>query len=158
MGVKLLPRSGAVVKEGPQFACLPNALLRRPSIRHRGDPPMAGLLSVFEFVVAGTCALLAREAIRAPRFAYAWAAGEKATRAQRRKPRRLSDDEFQQVKEDFEDATADAYLEDAEEAWKKHFPKVKLSCIGKTITGEGIVVRDKSGAQKLDAHGYVHFA
>jgi thiamine-monophosphate kinase len=44
------------------------------------------------------------------------------------------------------------------DAWKKHFPKVKLSCIGKTMTGEGIVVRDKSGAQKLDAHGYVHFA
>jgi thiamine-monophosphate kinase len=44
------------------------------------------------------------------------------------------------------------------DAWKKHFPKLKLSCIGKTTAGEGITVRDKSGAQPLDAHGYVHFA
>jgi thiamine-monophosphate kinase len=43
------------------------------------------------------------------------------------------------------------------DAWKKHFPKLKLSCIGKTIAGQGITIRDKSGAQKLDAHGYVHF-
>ncbi len=44
------------------------------------------------------------------------------------------------------------------DAWKKQFPKLKLSCIGKTVAGEGITLRDKSGAQKLDAHGYVHFA
>jgi len=44
------------------------------------------------------------------------------------------------------------------DAWKKHFPKLKLSCIGKTVAGEGITLRDKSGAQKLNAHGYVHFA
>lgn len=44
------------------------------------------------------------------------------------------------------------------DAWKKQFPKLKLSCIGKTVAGEGIALRDKSGAQKLDAHGYVHFA
>jgi thiamine-monophosphate kinase len=44
------------------------------------------------------------------------------------------------------------------DAWKQHFPKLKLSCIGKTTAGEGINVRDKTGAQKLDAHGYVHFA
>ena len=43
------------------------------------------------------------------------------------------------------------------DAWKKHFPKLKLSCIGKTYAGEGITIRDKSGTQKLDAHGYVHF-
>jgi thiamine-monophosphate kinase len=44
------------------------------------------------------------------------------------------------------------------DAWKKHFPKLKLSCIGKTVAGESITLRDKSGAQKLNAHGYVHFA
>ena len=43
------------------------------------------------------------------------------------------------------------------DAWKKHFPKLKLSCIGKIYAGEGITLRDKSGAQKSDAHGYVHF-
>jgi thiamine-monophosphate kinase len=44
------------------------------------------------------------------------------------------------------------------DAWKKKFPGLKLSCIGKTIAGEGIILRDKSGTQPLDAHGYVHFA
>ena len=44
------------------------------------------------------------------------------------------------------------------DAWKKRFTKLKLSCIGKIVTGDGITVRDNSGAQKLNAHGYVHFA
>ncbi len=44
------------------------------------------------------------------------------------------------------------------DAWKKHFPKLKLSCIGKSVAGKGITLRDKSGAQKLNTHGYVHFA
>ena len=44
------------------------------------------------------------------------------------------------------------------DAWEKHFPKLKLSCIGKTVAGEGIVLRDKTGAQKLDVHGYEHFS
>ena len=44
------------------------------------------------------------------------------------------------------------------DAWKKQFPKLKLSCIGKTVAGEGIILRDKTGAQQLNAHGYVHFA
>jgi thiamine-monophosphate kinase len=43
------------------------------------------------------------------------------------------------------------------DAWKKKFPKLKLSCIGKIIAGDGIILRDKTGTQKLDAHGYVHF-
>lgn len=41
--------------------------------------------------------------------------------------------------------------------WKKAFPALKLSCIGKIVAGEGIVLRDRTGAQKLDTHGYVHF-
>ncbi len=44
------------------------------------------------------------------------------------------------------------------DAWKKKFPAVKLSCIGKIIAGEGIELRDKNGSQRLNAHGYVHFS
>jgi thiamine-monophosphate kinase len=44
------------------------------------------------------------------------------------------------------------------DAWKKKFPQLKLSCIGKIIAGEGILIRDKSGSQKFEANGYVHFA
>jgi thiamine-monophosphate kinase len=44
------------------------------------------------------------------------------------------------------------------DAWKKKFPKLKLSCIGKIVSGEGILIRDKSGSHKLNANGYVHFA
>jgi thiamine-monophosphate kinase len=44
------------------------------------------------------------------------------------------------------------------DAWKKEFPNLKLSCIGKIIPGDGIIIRDKTGTQKLNAHGYVHFA
>jgi len=43
------------------------------------------------------------------------------------------------------------------DAWKKQFPKLKLSCIGKIVAGEGILIRDKSGSHKLNSHGYVHF-
>lgn len=44
------------------------------------------------------------------------------------------------------------------DAWKKEFPKLRLSCIGKIISGEGVTVRDKTGVRPLTAHGYVHFA
>jgi thiamine-monophosphate kinase len=44
------------------------------------------------------------------------------------------------------------------DAWKKKFPKLKLSCIGKIVLGQGITIRDKHGTQKLNAHGYTHFA
>jgi thiamine-monophosphate kinase len=44
------------------------------------------------------------------------------------------------------------------DAWKKKFPELKLSCIGKIAAGDGILIRDKSGSHKLNAHGYVHFA
>jgi thiamine-monophosphate kinase len=42
--------------------------------------------------------------------------------------------------------------------WKKQFPHLKLSCIGKIVTGSGILLRDKTGVRKIEAHGYVHFA
>jgi thiamine-monophosphate kinase len=44
------------------------------------------------------------------------------------------------------------------DAWKKQFPQLKLSCIGKIVGGKGILIRDKSGSHQLNAHGYVHFA
>lgn len=44
------------------------------------------------------------------------------------------------------------------DAWKKKFPEIKLSCIGKIIAGHGITIRDKNGTYKLDAHGYTHFS
>ena len=44
------------------------------------------------------------------------------------------------------------------DAWKKKFPKLKLSCIGKIVAGEGILIRDKVGSHKFNAHGYAHFA
>ena len=44
------------------------------------------------------------------------------------------------------------------DAWKKKFPDVKLSCIGKIIAGEGIRMRDKTGIRPFTAHGYVHFS
>jgi thiamine-monophosphate kinase len=42
--------------------------------------------------------------------------------------------------------------------WKKRFPKLKLSCIGKITAGEGITIKDKGGVRPLTAHGYVHFS
>ena len=44
------------------------------------------------------------------------------------------------------------------DAWKRKFPKLRLSCIGKITAGEGITVRDRSGSQPLTSDGYVHFA
>ena len=44
------------------------------------------------------------------------------------------------------------------DAWKKKFPRLKLSCIGKIVADDGILIRDQSGSHKLNAHGYVHFA
>jgi thiamine-monophosphate kinase len=44
------------------------------------------------------------------------------------------------------------------DAWKNAFPKLKLSCIGKIVPGRALLLRDKTGAHPLAAHGYVHFA
>lgn len=43
------------------------------------------------------------------------------------------------------------------DAWKQKFPKLKLTCVGKIVAAEGITLRDRNGAQKLDAQGYAHF-
>ena len=44
------------------------------------------------------------------------------------------------------------------DAWKKQFPKLKLSCIGKIVVGAGIMISDQHGSHQLNTHGYVHFA
>lgn len=44
------------------------------------------------------------------------------------------------------------------DAWKARFPTLPLTCIGKTVAGEGITLRDKTGVRPLTAHGYVHFS
>ncbi len=44
------------------------------------------------------------------------------------------------------------------DAWKKQFPNVRLSCIGKITSAPGLKLRDKTGVHSLEAHGYVHFA
>jgi len=43
------------------------------------------------------------------------------------------------------------------DGWKKEFPKVRLSCIGKILPEPGLKIRSKTGVQTLTAHGYIHF-
>jgi len=43
------------------------------------------------------------------------------------------------------------------DAWKEKFPKLRLSCIGKIVSGEGILIRDQAGTHPFNAGGYVHF-
>jgi len=44
------------------------------------------------------------------------------------------------------------------DAWKKQFPELKLSCIGKIVAGDSLMIRDKTGAHKFNATGYEHFS
>jgi len=44
------------------------------------------------------------------------------------------------------------------DAWRKQFPQLPLTCIGKIKAGEGITIRDKYSVRPLTAHGYDHFA
>jgi thiamine-monophosphate kinase len=44
------------------------------------------------------------------------------------------------------------------DAWRKEFPKLPLTCIGKIKAGEGITIRAKHSVRPLTAHGYDHFA
>ncbi len=44
------------------------------------------------------------------------------------------------------------------DAWKKQFPKLKLTCIGKITKAEGLTIRNQEGVRPLAAHGYQHFA
>ncbi len=42
--------------------------------------------------------------------------------------------------------------------WKREFPKIKLSCIGKIVPGEGVKIGNREGVRTLAAHGYTHFS
>ncbi len=44
------------------------------------------------------------------------------------------------------------------DAWKREFPAVRLSCIGKITTGTALSLRDRAGCHALALHGYTHFA
>lgn len=44
------------------------------------------------------------------------------------------------------------------DAWKKQFPKVKLSCIGKMTAQPGFRIRDKEGVREMNLKGYTHFS
>ncbi len=42
--------------------------------------------------------------------------------------------------------------------WRKQFPDIPLTCIGKITDSEGITIRDQNGVRPLTAHGYLHFS
>jgi thiamine-monophosphate kinase len=44
------------------------------------------------------------------------------------------------------------------DSWKKQFPRVRLSCIGRITKEPGLKLRDRTGLHPLKTHGYVHFA
>ncbi|PWU17694.1 MAG: thiamine-monophosphate kinase [Verrucomicrobia bacterium] len=44
------------------------------------------------------------------------------------------------------------------DAWKKQFPDLRLTCIGKITDTEGIQIRDKQGLRILKEKGYEHFS
>ena len=44
------------------------------------------------------------------------------------------------------------------DAWRKQFPKLALTCVGKIKAGQGIHIRDKQGLKPLSAMGFDHFA
>lgn len=44
------------------------------------------------------------------------------------------------------------------DAWKKQFPALPLSCVGKITGDAGVRLRDKDLLIPMPAHGYVHFA
>jgi thiamine-monophosphate kinase len=43
------------------------------------------------------------------------------------------------------------------DGWKKHFPKTKISCVGRITSQAGLRLRDKLGVRELPVHGYTHF-
>lgn len=44
------------------------------------------------------------------------------------------------------------------DGWKKAFPDLRLSCIGKVLAEPTLVLRDRQGVQPLMLHGYQHFS
>ncbi|MEW6306937.1 MAG: thiamine-phosphate kinase [Verrucomicrobiota bacterium] len=43
------------------------------------------------------------------------------------------------------------------DAWKKQFPALRLSCIGKITAQSGLRIRDNKGIREIADHGYTHF-
>ena len=43
------------------------------------------------------------------------------------------------------------------DAWKKQFPELRMSCIGKIVSGSAIKLRDREGLRELKLGGYTHF-
>ena len=44
------------------------------------------------------------------------------------------------------------------DAWKKEFPELPLTCIGRITEGHGLKLRDKNGLREIALHGYEHFS
>jgi thiamine-monophosphate kinase len=44
------------------------------------------------------------------------------------------------------------------DGWRKEFPEVPLSCIGRVTAGRRILLRDRDGLKPFPEHGYVHLA
>ena len=44
------------------------------------------------------------------------------------------------------------------DAWRRQFPDVPLTCIGRITAGSGLKIKTEHGVHELHAHGYVHFA
>ncbi|HMJ66073.1 MAG TPA: thiamine-phosphate kinase [Candidatus Binatia bacterium] len=44
------------------------------------------------------------------------------------------------------------------DAWKKRFPDLKLTCIGKASETPGLTLRDKDGLREFGLRGYEHFS
>ena len=44
------------------------------------------------------------------------------------------------------------------DGWKRQFPDLALTCIGKITAEPGVTIRDRDGTRPLTEHGYTHFA
>ncbi len=44
------------------------------------------------------------------------------------------------------------------DAWKRQFPDLKLTCIGRITESPGLKLRDKTGLREIALHGYEHFS
>lgn len=43
------------------------------------------------------------------------------------------------------------------DAWKKQFPKLRLTCVGKILREPGLRLREKTGVRAMTEKGYAHF-
>ena len=43
------------------------------------------------------------------------------------------------------------------DGWRKQFPDLNLTCVGKIMDPPGLQIRDEKGIKPLGAHGYQHF-